>query len=52
MKYIDSSAFVKYYSENSVEKGADKVRELIDSAKIGKEIFVSSVLLIGEVISF
>ena len=51
MKYIDSSAFVKYYSEESSEKGSDKVKEIIDRAKEGKETLVSSVLLIGEVIS-
>lgn len=33
MKYVDSSAFVKYYSDESVEKGADKVKEIVDSAK-------------------
>ena len=37
MKYIDSSAFVKYYSEESSEKGSDKVKEIIDRAKEGKE---------------
>jgi len=48
MKYIDSSAFVKYYS---VEKGSDKVNSIIDKAKEGKEKLISSILLIGEVVS-
>ena len=48
MKYIDSSAFVKYYS---AEKGSDKVNVIIDKAKDGKEKLLSSILLIGEVIS-
>ncbi len=51
MKYIDSSAFVKYYSDESVEKGADKVKVMIENAKKGKEILISSVLLVGEVAS-
>ena len=48
MKYIDSSAFVKYYS---TEKGSEKVNAIIDRAKDGKEKLISSILLIGEVIS-
>jgi len=51
MKYIDSSAFVKYYSDENVEKGANKVKTIIDKAKNGKETLISSVMLIGEVIS-
>ena len=51
MKYIDSSAFIKYYSDESAEKGADKMKVIIDRAKDGKEVLISSVLLIGEVIS-
>jgi predicted nucleic acid-binding protein len=51
MKYIDSSAFVKYYSDEKAEKGAEKVRKLIDTTKLGKETIISFILLIGEVIS-
>ncbi|MBI3412685.1 MAG: type II toxin-antitoxin system VapC family toxin [Candidatus Aenigmarchaeota archaeon] len=51
MRYIDSSAFVKYYSEESAEKGANIVKEIIDNAKEGRETLISSILLVGEVIS-
>ena len=51
MKYIDSSAFVKYYANEDSEKGSDKVKELIDKAKEGDEKLISSVLLIPECIS-
>ena len=36
MKYIDTCAFVKYYSKEEFEKGIDKIIELIDKAKSGK----------------
>lgn len=49
--YMDSSAFVKYYSEEGIEKGAEKVKDIIDKAKDGKGTLLSSVLLIGEVVS-
>lgn len=51
MKYIDTSAFVKYYSSDDSEKGAEKVKELIDGAKNGEEKLISSILLIGESVS-
>lgn len=51
MKYVDSSAFVKFYLDESREKGADKVKTIIDRAKNGKETLISSILLIGEVTS-
>jgi len=51
MKYIDTSAFVKYYSEESTEKGSDRIKELIDKAKGGEEILITSIMLIGESVS-
>ena len=51
MKYIDTSAFVKYYSGEGSEKGADFIRELIDRTKSGEEKLISSILLIGETVS-
>jgi len=49
MKYIDTSAFVKYYYEK--EKGFDKVSKLIEEAKNGKESLISSFFILGETIS-
>ncbi|MEK6888046.1 MAG: type II toxin-antitoxin system VapC family toxin [Candidatus Aenigmatarchaeota archaeon] len=51
MKYIDTSAFVKYYSAEPAEKGAEQIEKLVDNAKIGEETLLSSVLLIGEAVS-
>ncbi len=51
MKYIDSSVFAKCYANERLEKGADKAREEIEKARRGEEILVSSILLIGEVVS-
>ncbi|MDO8656473.1 MAG: type II toxin-antitoxin system VapC family toxin [Nanoarchaeota archaeon] len=51
MKYIDSSVFAKCYADEKLEKGADKAREEIEKARQGEEILVSSILLIGEVVS-
>lgn len=51
MKYIDSSVFAKGYAYEKLEKGADKAKEEIEKARLGEEIFVSSILLIGEVVS-
>jgi len=51
MKYVDSSAFVKYYANEDSEKGSNKVKELIDKAKRGNEKLISSVLLIPECVS-
>ncbi len=50
-KYIDTSAFAKYYSEEKTEKGADKIKRMIDDAKTGKEILLTSALLLGESVS-
>ena len=58
MRYLDTSAFIKYYSNEESEKGADKIKSIIDDAKKSdednkesKEILISSILLIGESIS-
>ncbi len=51
MKYIDTSSFVKYYSNEESEKGSNKLRELIDKAKQGNEKLLASVLLIPECVS-
>ncbi len=51
MKYIDTSAFVKHYGKSEIEKGRDKVTELISKAKNGEEVLISSVFMLGEAIS-
>ena len=51
MKYIDTSGFVKYYGNEEFEKGIEKITTLIDNAKKGKEILISSIFMIGEAIS-
>ncbi|MBI5002550.1 type II toxin-antitoxin system VapC family toxin [Candidatus Woesearchaeota archaeon] len=51
MKYIDTSAFVKYYASEETEKGATKVAEVIEQAKKGEIILISSIFLVGEAIS-
>jgi len=51
MKYIDTSAFVKYYADDSFEKGATEIQKLINDAKAGKEKLTSSILLMGETVS-
>lgn len=51
MKYIDSSAFVKYYCDESAERGAQKVAALVEDVKKGREKLISSIILIGEVVS-
>ncbi len=51
MRYIDSSAFVKYYCDEGAEKGAQKVVDLLEDVKSGKEQLISSIILIGEVVS-
>lgn len=51
MKYIDTSAFVKYYGEEEFEKGANKINGLIEKAKTGEVILVSSIFMLGEAIS-
>ena len=51
MRYIDTSAFVKYYGKVGVEKGSDKIIELIENAKKGNAVLISSILFIGETVS-
>jgi predicted nucleic acid-binding protein len=51
MKYIDTSAFVKYYADESLEKGASEIQIIIEDAKNGKEKLTSSILLVGETVS-
>lgn len=46
MNYIDTSAFVKYYSEEGSEKGSARVQKLIDDAKEGREHLIC-VIVIG-----
>ena len=51
MKYIDTSAFVKYFGDPEVERGGEKVGNIISQAKRGDFILISSFLMIGEAIS-
>ena len=51
MNYLDTSSFVKYYRYESDEKGANEIIRLIDDAKRGKVMLISSFLLIGECVS-
>lgn len=51
MRYVDTSAFVKYYGSEEFEIGIEKVTALLEDAKQGKELLVSSIFMIGEAIS-
>ena len=51
MRYIDTSAFVNYYSDEKSESGSTKIVRLIDDAKTGKEKLLSSFFMIGEVLT-
>ena len=51
MKYIDTSAFVKYFGDPEVERGGEKVGNIISQAKRGDFILISSFLMIGEAIT-
>ncbi len=51
MKYIDTSAFVKYYGNPKFEKGVLQMSDLFENAKSGKEILITSIFTIGEIIS-
>ncbi|MBI2550071.1 type II toxin-antitoxin system VapC family toxin, partial [Candidatus Woesearchaeota archaeon] len=44
-------AFVKCYSDEAAEKGVGKVREIIGEAQKGSNTLVSSVIMVGEVVS-
>lgn len=41
MKYLDTSAFVKYYGSPDLEKGVDFITQLIEKALNGGEILVT-----------
>ena len=49
MNYLDTSAFVKLF--RTKEEGSGIVNKLVEEAKAGKELLVSSFIMIGEVIS-
>ncbi len=51
MIYLDTSAFVKYYGKEEYGKGFAEVKKIIESAKTGNEILISSYFIIGEAIS-
>src|SRR3989338_1924369 len=51
MNYIDTSAFIKYYSDEVREKGVREVTNLIESAKGGNDTLLSTFFIIGEAIS-
>ncbi len=51
MKYIDTSALVKYYGNPEFEKGIDEITDLIEKANQGKEVLVTSIFTIGEAVS-
>lgn len=51
MDYIDSSAFAKYFSNELTEKGAEKVKKLIEKIISDQSALISSAIMIGEVVS-
>ena len=51
IRYIDTSAFVKYYGKPEFEKGVEKVEIMINEAREGDGILISSILMIGEAVS-
>lgn len=51
MKYIDTSALVKYYGKPELERGTEKITDMIEKAKQGKEFLVTSIFTIGETVS-
>ena len=42
MKYIDTSAFVKHFGDPEVEKGAERVSDIISQAQRGDFVLISS----------
>jgi len=50
MKYLDTSAYIKYYSDEESEAGAKQVQEVIDNADRESGV-ISSAMLIGESVS-
>lgn len=51
MRYIDTSAFVKYFGDPEVEKGSEEISNIISQAKRRDVILISSFLMIGEAVS-
>ncbi len=51
MYYIDTSAFIKEYANEELEKGSEKIKHIIEQAKQGDITLLSSILLIPEAIS-
>ena len=51
MKYLDTSALIKYYSDESDEKGVKDVTDLFESAKKGDDVLLSTFFVVGEAIS-
>ncbi len=51
MKYIDTSALVKHYTDKLHEAGAEEITLLIESARKGEDNLLSNFLTIGEAIS-
>ncbi len=51
MKYIDTSALVKYYGSEEHEKGFAEIKKLVDEAKAGNEQLISSYFIVGEAVS-
>ncbi len=50
-RYIDTSAFVKYYGNPGFEKGIREVEVLFDMARDGDDVLVSSIFMVGEAVS-
>lgn len=50
-RYIDTSAFVKYYGKPGFEKGIKEVEVLFDRARKGEDVLVSSIFMVGEAVS-
>ena len=51
MKYLDTSALVKFYGKEDFEKGFAKVKGLVEKAREGNETLISSYFIVGECIS-
>ena len=51
MKYIDTSAFVKWYGKEPFEKGAGVIVTLMQKVCTGEVTLISSFLMVGEAIS-
>jgi predicted nucleic acid-binding protein len=51
IRYMDTSAFVKYYGKPKMEKGAEIIESIFDDARKGRGILLSSIFMLGEMIS-